>query len=264
MERRKVNIQCVQETKWKGQKARDMVNGYKMYYVVHETKRNGVGIVLDPEMEEGVLQVHRESDRDMWLKMELEKEVVNIVCAYAPQVGCDEEGKENFWKLMGVVMLKIPGTEGVWLGADLNGHIGEGLDGYGNHIGKFGVRVLNEEGEKILEFVPANNLDVTNTCIKKGESRKITYTSDDVNSQVDYVICRRSELKRVQDCKVLPGEAVAKQHKILICTATIKTVTKNKNEKIRKIQWWKLNENEHRDRLVEKAVAAIKEQRDKS
>ena len=71
-----------------------MGNGYKMYYVRYETMRNGIRIVLDPEMKEGVLWVHRESHSVMWLKMELKKKVVNIGCVYAPQVGCDEEEKE--------------------------------------------------------------------------------------------------------------------------------------------------------------------------
>ena len=81
----------------------------------------------------------------------------------------------------------------MWLGADLNGHIGEGADGYGNNIMKFGVGVWNEEGEKILEFIVTNILAVTNTYFKKRESRRITYTSGDLNTQVDYVIHRKSE-----------------------------------------------------------------------
>ena len=32
---------------------------------------------------------------------------------------------------MGEVMLKIPRKETAWIGGDLNGHVGEGVDGYG-------------------------------------------------------------------------------------------------------------------------------------
>ncbi|XP_063615696.1 craniofacial development protein 2-like [Penaeus indicus] len=264
MERRSINILCVQETKWKGAKAREMGNGYKMYYVGHDTRRNGVGIVLDPEMKEGVLQVHRESDRVMWMKVEVENEPVNIVCAYAPQVGCDDVEKEDFWRTVSEVMVKIPRTERVWIGADLNGHVGGGAQGYGDNIGKFGFGTRNEEGQTILDFVAANNLAVTNTYFKKKDSRKITYTSGGVNSQVDYVICRRSELKRVQDCKVLPGEAVAKQHKVVICTATMKTETRKKPDRTRKTRWWKLNEQEHREKFVEKVREGMEAQAEKT
>ena len=44
---------------------------------------------------------------------------------------------------------------------------------------------------------------------------------------------------------MLLGEAVGKQNKIVICTARIKTVTKETSERISKPRWWRLNDNEH-------------------
>ena len=46
MERRKVDALCVQETRWKGEKARCIGEGCKLWYNGSENKRNGVGIVL--------------------------------------------------------------------------------------------------------------------------------------------------------------------------------------------------------------------------
>ena len=55
MERRKVKIMCLQETKWKGSKARELGNGFKLFYVGEDRKRNGVGIVLNDDLKKGVL-----------------------------------------------------------------------------------------------------------------------------------------------------------------------------------------------------------------
>ena len=33
MKRRKINIMCVQETKWKGSKARELINSFKLFYI---------------------------------------------------------------------------------------------------------------------------------------------------------------------------------------------------------------------------------------
>ena len=63
MVRKKIDVLCVQETKWKGEKARELGNGYKLYYMGTDNKRNGVGIVLSPELKQGVWQVSRVSDR---------------------------------------------------------------------------------------------------------------------------------------------------------------------------------------------------------
>ena len=81
---KKIDVLCVQKTRWKGQKAREMGNGYKLYYTGEDCKRNGVGIALSPGLKEGVLQVNRESDRLIWMKLAVGNVTVNVVSTYAP------------------------------------------------------------------------------------------------------------------------------------------------------------------------------------
>ena len=54
MERRKLDLLCVQETKWKGSKARNLGGGYKLFYHGEDRKRNGVGIIVKEEYATGV------------------------------------------------------------------------------------------------------------------------------------------------------------------------------------------------------------------
>ncbi|KAK3564091.1 hypothetical protein QTP86_007551 [Hemibagrus guttatus] len=91
MERRKVDILCVQETRWKGSKARSIGAGFKLFYYGVDSKRNGVGVVLKEEFVRNVLEVKRVSDRVMSLKLEIEGVMLNVVSGYAPQVGCELE-----------------------------------------------------------------------------------------------------------------------------------------------------------------------------
>jgi len=53
MERRRINIMCVQETKWKGCKAKEIGNGFKLFYNGSDGKRNGVGIILNDDIKKG-------------------------------------------------------------------------------------------------------------------------------------------------------------------------------------------------------------------
>ncbi|KAK3533658.1 hypothetical protein QTP70_024032 [Hemibagrus guttatus] len=85
MERRKVDILCVQETRWKGSKARSIGAGFKLFYYGVDSKRNGVGVVLKEEFVRNVLEVKRVSDRVMSLKLEIEGVMLNVVSGYAPQ-----------------------------------------------------------------------------------------------------------------------------------------------------------------------------------
>ena len=48
MKDRKINILCLQETKWVGAKAND-IGGYKLWYTGKVSSINGVGIIVDEE-----------------------------------------------------------------------------------------------------------------------------------------------------------------------------------------------------------------------
>ncbi|KAK3572375.1 hypothetical protein QTP86_032601, partial [Hemibagrus guttatus] len=113
MERRKVDILCVQETRWKGSKTRSIGAGFKLFYYGVDSKRNGVGVGLKEEFVRNVLEVKRVSDRVMSLKLEIEGVMLNVVSGYAPQVGCELEEKERFWSELDEVMESIPTGERV-------------------------------------------------------------------------------------------------------------------------------------------------------
>ncbi|KAK3541007.1 hypothetical protein QTP86_010128 [Hemibagrus guttatus] len=163
MERRKVDILCVQETRWKGSKARSIGAGFKLFYYGVDSKRNGVGVVLKEEFVRNVLEVKRVSDRVMSLKLEIEGVMLNVVSGYAPQVGCELEEKERFWSELDEVMESIPTGERVVIGADFNGHVGEGNTGDEEVMGKFGVKERNLEGQMVVDFAKRMDMAVVNT-----------------------------------------------------------------------------------------------------
>jgi exonuclease III len=65
-----VNILCVQETKWKGQKAKEVEGtGFKLWYTGNTSTKNGVGIVLDKSLKDGVVDIKRQGDMIILLKL---------------------------------------------------------------------------------------------------------------------------------------------------------------------------------------------------
>ncbi|KAI5609961.1 hypothetical protein C0J50_5633 [Silurus asotus] len=97
MERRKVDMLCVQETTWKGSKARNIRGWFKLFFHGVDGKRNGVGVILKEEYSMSVVEVKGVSDKVMNVKLEVEGVMINAISAYAPQVGCEMEEKEKFW-----------------------------------------------------------------------------------------------------------------------------------------------------------------------
>ncbi|KAK3514992.1 hypothetical protein QTP70_003265 [Hemibagrus guttatus] len=148
MERRKVDILCVQETRWKGSKARGIGAGFKLFYYGVDSKRNGVGVVLKEEFVRNVLEV-----------------------------GCELEEKERFWSELDEVMESVPTGERVVIGADFNGHVGEGNTGDEEVMGKFGVKERNLEGQMEVDFAKRIDMGVVNTYFQKREEHRVTYKS---------------------------------------------------------------------------------------
>ena len=87
MERRKVNILCVQETRWKGERVRCIGGRYKMWYCGSGNKKSGVGIILKKEHVDRVVELWRVTDRIICLQIELDGVMLNVISAYAPHVG---------------------------------------------------------------------------------------------------------------------------------------------------------------------------------
>ncbi|KAK3544885.1 hypothetical protein QTP86_027580, partial [Hemibagrus guttatus] len=157
----------------------------------------------------------------MSLKLEIEGVMLNVVSGYAPQVGCELEEKERFWSELDEVMESIPTGERVVIGADFNGHVGEGNTGDEEVMGKFGVKERNLEGQMVVGFAKRMDMAVVNTYFQKREEHRVTYKSGGRRTQVDYILCRRGNLKEISDCKVVVGESVARQHRMVVCRMTL-------------------------------------------
>ncbi|KAK3507717.1 hypothetical protein QTP70_034820 [Hemibagrus guttatus] len=113
----------------------------------------------------------------MSLKLEIEGVMLNVVSGYAPQVGCELVEKERFWSELDEVMESIPTGERVVIGADFNGHFGEGDRGDEEVMGKFGVKERNLEGQTVVDFAKRMDMSVVNTYFQKREEHRVNYKS---------------------------------------------------------------------------------------
>ncbi|KAF7705670.1 hypothetical protein HF521_020956, partial [Silurus meridionalis] len=74
---------------------------FKLFYHGVDGKRNGVGGILKEEYSKSVVEVKRVSDRVMNVKLEVEGMMINVISAYAPQVGCEMKEKKNSEEVYG-------------------------------------------------------------------------------------------------------------------------------------------------------------------
>ena len=103
LRKRKVDVCCLQEVRWRGEGACFFgIKGrrYKPWWCGNDDKTGGVGILVKEELCENVVEVRRRCDRVMAIGLVFKKEVVRVICAYAPQSGKSDAEKKRFYEEM--------------------------------------------------------------------------------------------------------------------------------------------------------------------
>ncbi|XP_068203634.1 craniofacial development protein 2-like [Palaemon carinicauda] len=203
IERREIQILCVQETRWKRNKAKEIGGGYKLFYGgCSERGRSGAGIILTGNLMSCVFEVERINDRMMRMKLEWDGEILNVISVYAPQTGSTEEEKDDFWRQLNQEIINIPNEELLMVGGDLNGHVGRYRQGLEGIYRGWGLGDRNQYVERVMDFVVAVNMAVINTFFENEPKYLTTHKSGVQESQIDFVLGRRVHLKEISNCKI--------------------------------------------------------------
>jgi hypothetical protein len=163
-----------------------------------------------------VVDIKYQGDRIILVKLLVGDLVYNVISAYASQIGLNEGVKMQFWEELDALVTSVPISEKLFIGGDLNGHVGSTRVGFIGVNRGFGYGSRNQEGEGILNFALAYDLIVANTLFRKRVSHLVTFSSGQHCSQINFILARREDRHACLDCKVVPGKCVVPQHKLVI------------------------------------------------
>ena len=79
---------------------------------------------------------------------------------------------------------------------DFNAYVGKKVDGFEGVHGGNGIGEQNLKDRMLLEFCDQKNLYVANTWFKK-EKRKVTYSSDGNETEIDFVLVEKESRKLI-------------------------------------------------------------------
>ncbi len=80
---------------------------------------------------------------------------------------------------------------------------------------------------------------VAGTFFQKKESHKITYRSGRHKTELDLLVVRQQQLRRIKDCKALAGEYVTTQHKPVVFEVRMNKWKEKRTMGPKNIKWWK-------------------------
>ncbi|XP_070013371.1 uncharacterized protein [Nicotiana sylvestris] len=81
--------------------------------------------------------------------------------------------------------------------------------------GGFGFGERNGGGTSLLDFAKAFGLVIANSSFPKRKEHLVTFQNVVVKTQIDYLLLRRCDSDLCKDCKVIPSETLATQHRLL-------------------------------------------------
>ena len=106
--------------------------------------------------------------------------------------------------------------------SDFNGHVGKDPESFNGVHGGGGSGSRNADRIRILDLCATANLVIENKYFVKPDSHLVTYQSGNPYAQLDYMLTRCSDLKQVQNAKVI-GDGCVTQHKLLVCQINLRT-----------------------------------------
>ena len=109
----------------------------------------------------------------------------------------------------------------ITIAGDLNARIGN--DPVANVVGNNGEHVLNNNGQKLIDFAVTNNFKITNSFFRHRYIHKYTWSARGRKSIIDYVLTNHKLSPQIKDTKVFRGYDINSDHFLLKCTCSIRT-----------------------------------------
>ena len=133
---------------------------------------------------------------------------ITVIQAYAPTSNAEEAEVERLYEDLQDLLELTPKKDVLFIIGDWNEKVGsQETPGI---IGKFGLGVQNEAGQRLIEFCQEHTLVIANTPFQQHKRRLYTGTSPDGQhrNQTDYILCSQRWRSSIQSAKTRLGADV--------------------------------------------------------
>ena len=133
-----------------------------VYYCGQESlRRNGVVIMVNKRVQNAVLGCNLKNDRMVSVRFQGKPFSITIIQVYAPTSNAEEAEVEWFYEDLQDLLELTLNKDVLFIIGDWNAKVGnQETPGV---IGKFGLGIWNEAGQRLIEFCQENALIIANT-----------------------------------------------------------------------------------------------------
>ena len=189
MARENINILGISELKWTGMGEFNSDDHYIYYCGQESLRRNGVAMMVNKRVRNAVLGCNLKNDRMISVHLQGKPFNITVIQVYAPTSNAEEAKVERFYEDLQDLLELTPKKDVLFIIGDWNAKVGsQETPGV---IGKFGLGMGNEAGQRLIQFCQENALVIANTLFQQHKRRLYTWTSPDGQhrNQIGYILC---------------------------------------------------------------------------
>ena len=235
MQRRKVDIACLQETRIKQSPHYITDEGFLVILSGSASDGReyaGVGFIIAPWARHAVYGFLQLSSRIACVKLKVRNGKLALISAYAPHSGRPYDERQNFFTQLDCAYQRTSVNGPRIVFGDLNARLHDCLPGEEDVIGDFVFRTgraaveLSSNRELLVELCTSHSLAVANTFLDTPQEGRVTYRNLGVPpmeavtpgrfGQLDLLLMPQDELHRVKDVRSHRSEPLASQHFVVI------------------------------------------------
>ena len=140
---------------------------------------------------------------------------ITVIQVYALTSNAEEAEVEWFCEDLQDLLKLTPKKDILFIIGEWNAKVGS--QEISRVTGKFGLRVQNEEGERLTELCQENTLVIANTLFQQHKRRLHTWTSPDGQhqNQIDYILYSQRWRRSIQAAKARPRTDCGSDHELL-------------------------------------------------
>ena len=220
----------ISETRWIQSGQKRLLSGEMLLYSGHEKDNaphtEGVALMLSRTAQQALLEWEAHGSRIITASFRTKKKKLkmNIIQCYAPTNDSEEEDKDQFYNRLQNIIAKYPEKDINILMGDINAKIGQNNTGYEEVMGRHGLGIMNENGERFADLCAMNNLIIGGRVFPHRRIHKATWVSPDnvTENQIDHICIAKRFRRSMQDVRVRRGADVASDHHLLIARIKLK------------------------------------------
>ncbi|XP_044745745.1 uncharacterized protein LOC123307480 [Coccinella septempunctata] len=217
MKQGKVDIVALTETKKKGNGIEQVGDYIHVYSGVPKSNRasKGVSLLIKKELKHKLTDWEAVNERIISANFNLKGHRTTVIGVYAPNEDATVLEKDQFQEQLEDVLVRVGNQREVILLGDFNARTGRKKND--KVIGEYGEEVLNNNGQRLIQFCEQQSLKILNGFYPHRDIHKYTWRQQTrgLRSIIDYVIVKQNIRWKVRDVRAYRGADCGSDHYLI-------------------------------------------------